>query len=207
MQGILNNYILVTGAPGSKWSSVVKNIYWSKDVDQSDYSEERTYWHDADTPGTPQLMHIGAYWDPGMEFAIYDWDSPFTGHGTRIIKSHTFAHQLEHFKDPGFIQKPQLYPIVMVYRNDYECYEWWKLCGEFNITYPLYDLYYKNLDNMWLEIQKQNKDILTFCKNNKDRITRVLDNYHLADTISITIEGIKTRHDYKAKGIEAYVYK
>jgi phage host-nuclease inhibitor protein Gam len=95
----------------------------------------------------------------------------------------------------------------MVYRNDYECYEWWKLCGEFNITYPLYDIYYKNLDNMWLEIQKQNKDILTFCKNNKDRITRVLDNYHLADTISITREGIKTRHDYKAKGIEVYVYK
>jgi hypothetical protein len=68
-------------------------------------------------------------------------------------------------------------------------------------------IYYKNLDNMWLEIQKQNKDILTFCKNNKDRITRVLDNYHLADTISITREGIKTRHDYKAKGIEVYVYK
>jgi hypothetical protein len=203
----MKNYVLVTGAPGSKWSSVVKNIYWSKDVDQTDYSEERTYWHDADTPGTTQLMHIGAYWDPGMEFTTYDWDGPFNGEGTRIVKSHTFAHQLDHLKDPGYHNKIPNYPIVMVYRNDYECYEWWKLCGEFNITYPLYNLYYKNLDNMWLEIQKQNKDILTFCKNNKDRITRVLDNYHLADTISITREGIKTRHDYKAKGIEVYVYK
>ena len=61
-------YILFTGAPGSKWSSVVKNIYWSDDVDHTDYSEARTYRHDADTPGRSHLMHIGAYWDPGMEF-------------------------------------------------------------------------------------------------------------------------------------------
>ena len=84
MQGILNNYILVTGAPGSKWSSVVKNIYWSKDVDQSDYSEERTYWHDADTPGTPQLMHIGAYWDQ-------EWSLLYTT-GTALLQ--VMAHEL-----------------------------------------------------------------------------------------------------------------
>ena len=69
-------YILFTGAPGSKWSSVVKNIYWSKDIDQTDYSNDRTYFHDADTPGNKQLMHIGAYWDPGMEFEPNNWDGP-----------------------------------------------------------------------------------------------------------------------------------
>ena len=63
-------YILMTGAPGSKWSSVFKNIHGSADVDSTDYTEERTYWHDADTPGTKQLMHTGAYWDPGMEFRL-----------------------------------------------------------------------------------------------------------------------------------------
>ena len=52
-------YILVTGAPGSKWSSVVKNIYWSDDIDRTDYSKDREYYHEADTPGEPQLMHIG----------------------------------------------------------------------------------------------------------------------------------------------------
>jgi len=51
-------YILFTGAPGSKWSSVVKNIYWSDDIDHTDYSEDRTYYHDADTPGNKHLMHI-----------------------------------------------------------------------------------------------------------------------------------------------------
>jgi hypothetical protein len=197
------NYILFTGAPGSKWSSVVKNIYWSKDIDQSDYSEERTYWHAADTPGTPQLMHIGAYWDPGMEFdpdKPDDWDAPFSGTGTRIIKSHVFAHKLPSLKALG-------HPIVMVYRNNYECYEWWKLCGEFNITYPDYSHYYKNLRLMWLEIQRQNSDIMSFCKNNNDRITTMLDNYHLADTLGIEREGIIDRHDYKMKDIKVYVYK
>ena len=102
-------YILFTGAPGSKWSSVVKNIYWSDDVDHTDYSEARTYRHDADTPGRSHLMHIGAYWDPGMEFRTTrdNWDLPFSGEGKRIIKSHTFAHELDHLKDLG-------HPIVMV---------------------------------------------------------------------------------------------
>ena len=59
-------YIFVAGAPGSKWSSVVKNIYYSPRVDQSDYSDARTYYHDAS--GKMELMHLGAYLDPGMEF-------------------------------------------------------------------------------------------------------------------------------------------
>ena len=50
-------YIFVAGAPGSKWSSVVKNIYNSASLDRSDHSEERTYYHDAG--GTMDLMHLG----------------------------------------------------------------------------------------------------------------------------------------------------
>ena len=38
-------YIFVAGAPGSKWSSVVKNIYYSDSLDNSDYSKDREYWH------------------------------------------------------------------------------------------------------------------------------------------------------------------
>ena len=52
-------YIFCAGAPGSKWSSLIKNIYYSPDVDRSDYSEARTYWHDAS--GQLELMHQGAY--------------------------------------------------------------------------------------------------------------------------------------------------
>ena len=191
-------YILATGAPGSKWSSVIKKIYWSPDIDQSDYSFERTYWHDADTPGTKQLMHIGAYWDPGMEFEPDDWDSPFRETGIRIIKSHVFSHRLNNLKTKG-------YPIVLIYRNDYECLEWWKLCGEFNITYPDYSDYYKNLQNMWLEIQNQNRDILQFCKNNKNRVTRVYNTEGLCRLLNIDTRNTEP-HDYRQKDIQVYVY-
>ena len=34
-------YIFLAGAPGSKWSSVAKNIYYSADIDRSDYRDER----------------------------------------------------------------------------------------------------------------------------------------------------------------------
>ena len=175
-----HNYILFTGAPGSKWSSVVKNIYWSDDIDHSDYTEERMYWHDADTPGTKQLMHIGAYWDPGMEFGLHQWDEPFTGTGKRIIKSHTFAHEIYRLKDLG-------HPIVMVYRNDYECLEWWKLCGEFSITYPNYQ-HFKDLTKMFEHIQAENKDIMQFLNNNKQRVTKVLNNVDLCRLLDIKFQ-------------------
>jgi hypothetical protein len=193
-------YILVTGAPGSKWSSVVKNIYWSDDIDRTDYSKDREYYHEADTPGEPQLMHIGAYWDPGMEFDVDDWDGPFSGHGTRIIKAHTFAHELDRLATLG-------YPIVMVYRNDVECFEWWKLCGEFGITYPLYNEYYKNLDVMWQHIQRQNSDIQNFIKNNHNRIQQVDSNIALCRLLDINFQSNETGHIYKQKDIKVYVYQ
>ena len=202
-------YILFTGAPGSKWSSVVKNIYWSDDIDHSDYSEDRLYYHDADTPGRKHLMHIGAYWDPGMEFENTDWDSPFKAKGAwigasattgkRIIKSHTFAHRLNHLKSMNRT-------IVMVYRNDYECLEWWKLCGEFNITYPNYQ-YFENLDKMWEHIQAENKDIMQFVKDNKDRITKPKDNVDLCRLLEISFPKKGRLHNYADKGIQVYVYK
>ena len=100
-------YIFVAGAPGSKWSSVTKNIYYSPDIDTSDYSDERTYYHDAS--GKMDLMHLGAYFDPGMEFGSFfdnlknyrkemieaEFDRPFKGQGIRIIKSHVFANQID----------------------------------------------------------------------------------------------------------------
>ena len=192
-------YILFTGAPGSKWSSVVKNIYWSEDIDHSDYSEARTYYHDADTPGNKHLMHIGAYWDPGMEFDNTDWDGPFSGTGIRIIKSHTFAYNLDELKGK--------HPIVIVYRNDVECLEWWKLCGEFSITYPSYNDYYKNLDYMWQEIQKQNQAIMLFVKSNYKQLQRPNNNKELCAMLSLQEPKDCKLQDYKQKDIQVYVYK
>jgi len=192
-------YILFTGAPGSKWSSVVNHIYWSDDIDHTDYSEDRTYYHDAETPGHLELMHIGGYWDPGMEFSNTDWDGPFSGKGKRIIKSHTFAHNLNELKTHG-------YPIVMVYRNDFECLEWWKRCGEFAITYPNYK-WFVNLNKMWDHIQKQNKDLLQFIHVNMDNINRVENNIELCDLLDIALPTNFSKHIYRDKDIQVYVYK
>ena len=147
-------------------------------------------------------MHTGAYFDPGMEFRATrdNWDLPFSGKGRRIIKSHTFAHELDHLKDLG-------YPIVMVYRNDFECLEWWKLCGEFNITYPNYQ-HFVNLDLMWEHIQAENKDTMQFIHDNSAKISRVKDNVELCKLLKISFPKKDSKiHTYAEKGIQLYVYK
>lgn len=161
-------YLFVAGAPGSKWSSVVKNIYYSDGIDRSDYSDERTYYHDAS--GEMQLMHLGAYFDPGMEFELPEslstltkkqaeelFDKPFSGQGIRIIKSHIFSY----FENIQYLR--ELWPesrIILVHRDNDSCLGWWVRCGHFNITYPKYDYYYKNLKEMSKIIDKQNKGIM-----------------------------------------------
>jgi len=158
-------YIFCAGAPGSKWSSLIKNIYYSPSVDRSDYTEKRTYWHDA--PGTLELMHLGAYFDPGMEFEVpvdlskhskeeceLMFDAPFTGTGVRIIKSHVFAHNIDYLKATW----PDC-PVILAHRSDDACLGWWVKCGHFNITYPSYDKYYKDLRTMAKIIADQNRDI------------------------------------------------
>ena len=138
-------YLLMTGAPGSRWSGVANNLHSSPDFDQTDDTEERSFSHHNG------LVHGGAYFDPKMEFGFskYNWPLPFFGEGVRLIKSHTLSTHMNYFKD---------YPIVMVLRNDYECWTWWNECGGFDIPYPSYE-WYKNQDNMFAQITLQNMSI------------------------------------------------
>ena len=204
----MNKYVLMTGAPGSKWSGVARSIYGSESFDHTDHTSERNYRSE----GRAEAMHTGAYWDPGMEFKTYDWDGPFSGEGIRLIKSHTFAHQLDHLKDPDYGFETPSYPIIMVYRNDYECMNQWFEAGGFKITYPNYKPYYKNADNMWIQIKKQNLDIMDFIQKNRKDITRVYNNEQLADTIEISRKGLGDEfhgpiHNYHEKDILVYVYQ
>ena len=163
-------YIFVAGAPGSKWSSVVKNIYFSEDIDRSDYRDDWTYYHDAS--GKMDLMHLGAYFDPGMACPLPEdltsldqqqleasFDYPFekNSKGIRIIKSHIFCyeHNIRHLRQ----QFPDC-PIVLVHRSDDSCLGWWVKCGHFDITYPDYAEYYQDLKRMSYLIKIQNKGLL-----------------------------------------------
>ena len=188
-------YILFTGAPGSRWSSVAEGIYRSPDIDQTDGKGRNTY-------RTGVVKHEGAYFDPGMEFenSITNWDKPFSGIGKRIIKSHTFAHRLNDLKKLG-------YPIVMVYRNDIECLKWWNDAGGFDITYPNYS-YFKDQDTMWDHIQSENRDIMQFIRDNQDRITTLVDNVDLCRALEISFPDTKGRiHNYAQKDIKVYLFK
>jgi hypothetical protein len=195
-------YIFVAGAPGSKWSSVVKNIYYSPSIDHSDYSDERTYYHDAS--GEMQLMHLGAYFDPGMEFSLPEsmstltkaqaeerFDAPFSGEGVRIIKSHIFCYQenIEYLRELW----PEC-PIVTVLRPNDSCLGWWVRCGHFDITYPIYEPYYKDLKTMAKIIDKQNYELEECTFRNK--ATRVYNNTRLAMILGIQSPPDEYRHSY-----------
>jgi hypothetical protein len=166
-------YIFLAGAPGSKWSSVSKNIYYSPSIDRSDYRDEWTYYHDAS--GQRELMHLGAYWDPGMACPLPEdltvlnrsqleesFDYPFDKHasGIRIIKSHIFCNHID-FLRTTFSESP----IVLVHRSNDACLGWWVKCGHFDITYPKYDKYYQNLREMSRIIVEQNNNIETAMYN------------------------------------------
>jgi hypothetical protein len=201
-------YIFMAGAPGSKWSSVSKNIYYSPDIDRSDYSEARTYWHDA--PGTLELMHMGAYFDPGMEFGDWfdqldqhtkeeceaEFDQPFLGEGVRIIKSHVFCHHLD------FIKKTWTdCPIVLVHRGDDASLGWWVKCGHFDITYPLYNKYYVDLKHMARHIQRQNADMRPVWEH----AGSVADNLALCDCLGIAPPPEQYRQNYADNKIRVKV--
>jgi hypothetical protein len=203
-------YIFMTGAPGSKWSSVSKNIYYSPDIDRSDYSDARTYYHDAS--GTMQLMHMGAYFDPGMEFGGFfdeidrhtrerceaEFDRPFTGTGVRIIKSHVFAHNIDFLKDHW----PDC-PIILVQRPDDACLGWWVKCGHFGITYPLYDQYYRDLRTMSQIIPAQNRAIQAAVWRYKGYV--VNSNRELAKALNIQPPPVEYEQNYGADDIRVTV--
>ena len=195
-------YIFVTGAPGSKWSSVVKNIYYSSDIDRSDSSLERTYRDE---------LHLGAYWDPGMEFGQFfhrlseydhyqcetEFDAPFTGSGVKIIKSHYFAQHIDYIKNTW----PDS-PIVLAHRTDDACLGWWVKCGGFDIAYPNY-AHYKSFDNLALKIQQQNAGIVSAALRYPGHTP--LNNRQLCEILKISPPPLEYHQDYGQSDVRVTV--
>ena len=202
-------YIFVAGAPGSKWSSVAKSIYFSPDVDRSDNSAQRSYAHPGAYSGQP--MHLGSYFDPGMEFGTWfdrldqhtpaeceqEFDRPFSGQGIRIIKSHMFMYHV------GFLKQhwPDC-PIILVHRGDDASLGWWVRCGGFRIAYPDYTKYYKDLDFMAAEISRQNAAMRPYW----DLASFVYDNQGLCDHLRIACPPPEYQQNYADHKIRVKVY-
>ena len=206
-------YIFVAGAPGSKWSSVVKNIYYSPSIDQSDYRDEWTYYHDAS--GTMDLMHLGAYFDTGMACPLPEdlttlnrqqleasFDYPFDpdSQGVRIIKSHIFCYEknIRHLRQQ-FVDCP----IVLVHRSDDACLGWWVKCGHFDITYPDYSEYYQDLKHMARIIQQQNTGLLAAWHSRDGREPGT--NRELARLLGIDAPPLQYAQDYAVNDIKVKI--
>ena len=188
-------YIFIVGAPGSKWSSVAKNIYHSADIDSSDSSLIRTY------NNSDHVNHAGAYFDPGMEFGNnfdcidqysrtyneIEFNKPFTGTGIRIIKSHCLSNHIDYLK-----QSWADCPIILVYRDNDVCLGWWVRAGGFDITYPDYKPYYQNYQKMAQYIDQQNLGITNAW--NKYNGIEVANNHEL--TTLLGIDKVDTYQDY-----------
>jgi hypothetical protein len=202
-------YIFVAGVPGSKWSSVVKNIYYSPDVDRSDDNSQRSYAHPGAYAGA--AMHLGSYFDPGMEFGTWfdrlsdyskaeceaEFDRPFSGTGVRIIKSHVFTYHIDFLKRTW----PDC-PIVMVHRGDDASLGWWVRCGGFNITYPDYTKYYKDLTFMAEEIVRQNAAM----RLSWDLGSFVYDNRQLCEQLRIQAPPAEYQQNYADHKVRVKVY-
>jgi hypothetical protein len=162
------------------------------------------------------LMHLGAYFDPGMEFGSFfdrldqhsreeceaEFDRPFTGAGVRIVKSHVFAHHIDFLRQTW----PDC-PVVLVYRPNDACLGWWVKCGHFDITYPKYDQYYKNLRTMAGIIADQNRDIRTAWVNQPVGDSTIYDNLGLAEFLEIEPPPAADAQNYLTSGINVKVIK
>jgi hypothetical protein len=161
----MNNYVFFTGAPGSRWSGVSQVFRDTLDnVDNSDLVPEKSYKHHL------YSGHIGNYYGPGMLNAQWldqsfgtqpQWETEiaasYTGtNPVKLILSHHFAYWLNQLTSTFPTSK-----VVLCYRTDQECYDWWHTAGGWNIAYPNYS-WYENNDKMLVEIQKQNKQTLEF---------------------------------------------
>lgn len=170
--------ILLTGCPGSRWSSTYNFISINSAINITDQNDENSY-HMTVKHVDGRLLsignHKGTYWGPyhqhGHRFdrlyelskteilkefmdAFENWDK------IKIIKSHWFAYHLDYLHN--------MFPkakIVSCYANDIDSFYRWHKCGGWGITYPKYS-WYENDTKILEKIKEENYRLLKF---NKDR--------------------------------------
>ena len=191
----MNNWIFITGVPGSRWSGIAQYLSQHSSVDNSDCNKNRMYkkwpW--------PQNGHFGNYFGPYMEFGklfenmdklhptelLNELKAPYTDtnyNQTRILKSHQFAYHLDFIKETFPKSK-----IMLVYLDNDFSLKRWLMLGGFDITYPNYE-WYVDKKIMLEKIKIENQCILDFSK--KQNITLEL----------FTNEWIKTKFGWNISG-------
>jgi hypothetical protein len=162
---MLPNRIFVTGAPGSKWTSVTHLLETVPGANTSDRTTNRCYDH-AVFQG-----HHGAYF--GLPHRKYEFDckidsdyidSAFeTNSSGRFVKGHDWAYHLDDLKEafPGDW-------IIMVQRDSIDCFAWWNNHGGYTTKYPSYESYGENAGMMG-EIMKLNEIYSDFAQKHDQK--------------------------------------
>lgn len=186
--------ILLTGAPGSKWSGVAHAISFADQINNSDVRLDRSY------PATRAPLHFGNYFGPGMEYGkdfdhletlskselLAQFRLPFAAPGgVRLLKSHLFARHLTFLA--AMLPKAH---FVLVYRKDEECLDWWLEAGGFSITFPDYS-WYREVENMRAQIAADNRAILQFVEQRGLRLSRLRSLRPLFDALGLTLSRTK----------------
>jgi hypothetical protein len=89
-----------------------------------------------------------------------------------------------------------------VHRSNDACLGWWVKCGHFNITYPKYDKYYKDLRTMATIIANQNQDIQTAWNKYNGQLPQ--NNSELAAALNI-LPNAEYFQDYNNSDLEIKV--
>ena len=166
--------IFLIGTPGSRWSSVHRIICESPSINNTDWSEEKSWtFMSEDVHGDIRATggHFGSYWGPGnmygqnfgrldslskeqilKEFmdAYENWDK------VKVIKSHWFAYNI-----PFITNMFPKAKLVSCYANDIDCFFWWHKSGGWGLGYANY-AWYENDMRMLEQIKQENSHILKF---------------------------------------------
>jgi hypothetical protein len=89
----------------------------------------------------------------------------------------------------------------MVHRGDDACLGWWVKCGHFDITYPEYHKYYRNLKHMAKEIQHQNSSMYPYW----DIASFAFDNVGLCARLGIDAPDETYRQNYSYSKVRVKV--
>lgn len=166
-----NDLIFAMGAPGSRWSGVLRCIQmYHKCINTSDDLPERTYdrvgWDKKNGRERLYGWHRGSYFGPGHEYGqgfddlennytketfLEEIKKPFENwEGTKIIKSHWFAYNIPTLKK----WFPESKMIAVKYGDAIDSFAWWHFVGGWEIPYPHYT-WYKDNQRMFSKIQEE----------------------------------------------------
>ena len=154
----LPDKIFFCGVPGSRWSSIARELKNSGNYNLSDRASHRGYNHNG------LQGHLESYFGTGMEFPCNLSEdnllAPFTDPAKcKLLLSHEWAYNLEKI----VLKYPDDW-IMLIYRENWASFLWWKKAGGFEITYPNYS-WYESDYLMTKRIEEQNDLILTFAQS------------------------------------------